>query len=40
MNKSGEQLSKEKGEILAQRIPRLELQGLYKKDLVELVNKF
>lgn len=40
MNKSGEQLSKEKGEILGQRIPKLDLQGLYKKDLVELAQQF
>ena len=37
MNKSAEQLSKEKEEILGQRVPRLDLQGLYKKDLIELV---
>ena len=38
MNKSSEQLEKEKREILSQRTPKLELQGLYKTDLIEIVN--
>jgi hypothetical protein len=37
MNKSAEQLEKEKREILAQRIPKLVLDSRYKNDLIEIV---
>lgn len=38
--KSPEQLEKEKQEILAQRIPKLNLNGLYKNNLIELAYEY
>jgi hypothetical protein len=40
MQKSPEQLEKEKREILGQRVPRLGLDGKRKDDLVSIINQF
>lgn len=37
LQKSAEQLEKEKREILGQRIPKLQLEGQYKYDLQQIV---
>lgn len=40
MLKSPEQLEAEKQEILSRRIVKLELEGKFKQDLVEIVQSF